>query len=111
MVTIFSASNYYENGSNKGAYLKLTGADLSLHFIQFNTFTNRVKMTFRQKVGLIENSAIRELSQKIHSVRHQLMDEFKKYDLDNSGTIQISIEIGTVKKKKTNLKAESFQIF
>lgn len=39
------------------------------------------------------------------------MDEFKKYDLDNSGTIQISIEIGTVKKKKTNLKAESFQIF
>ncbi|KAK6620486.1 hypothetical protein RUM44_006888 [Polyplax serrata] len=91
VITIFSASNYYETGSNKGAYLKLTGSNLSIHFIQFTTFTNRMKkMTFRQRVGLIESSALRELSQKIISVRHQLMEEFKKFDSHDSGKITTS---------------------
>lgn len=86
VITIFSASNYYETGSNKGAYLKLTGPNLSPHFVQFTTATNRTRnMTFRQKVGLIESSALRDLSQKIHSVKPQLLQAFQKLDATKSG--------------------------
>lgn len=110
VITIFSASNYYETGSNKGAYLKLTGSNLSIHFIQFTTFTNRMKkMTFRQRVGLIESSALRELSQKIISVRHQLMEEFKKFDSHDSGRFDLSYLTGLVHYRRYNSSCVSTQ--
>jgi len=88
VITIFSASNYYETGSNKGAYLKLISPDLSPHFIQFTTATNRTRnMTFRQKVGLIESSALRDLNQKIVSVKPQLLQAFQKLDANKTGKI------------------------
>jgi hypothetical protein len=86
VITIFSASNYYEVGSNKGAYVKLVGPQLAPHFVQFTTATPRTKkLTFRQRVGLVESSAIRELSCQIVARRDQLLEEFLKYDQEQTG--------------------------
>lgn len=85
-MTIFSASNYYETGSNKGAYLKLVGPEHALHFVQFNTKgTGPKELTFRQRVGLIESSAIRELTAKIQNNREKLMEAFTKLDPNDTG--------------------------
>lgn len=91
VITIFSASNYYETGSNKGAYIKLSGPDLAPHFVQFNTKGSGPReLTFRQRVGLVESSAIRELTAKILNNRDKLMEAFMKLDPNETGTITIS---------------------
>nr|CAD7404413.1 unnamed protein product [Timema poppensis] len=88
VITIFSASNYYELGSNKGAYVKLVGPQLAPHFVQFTTAASRAKrLTFRQRVGLVESSAIRELSGKILASKELLLEEFKKHDPGNTGNV------------------------
>lgn len=89
MITIFSASNYYEIGSNKGAYLKLN-PQLDTHFVQYTAAASKTrKLTFRQKVGLVESSAIRELGAKLRDRRNELEREFKARDPDNRGNKQI----------------------
>lgn len=91
VITIFSASNYYETGSNKGSYMKLVGPQLSTHFVQFNTASSKAgakTLTFRQKIGLVEQSAIRELSTKIMAHKDKLVEEFTRKDPSQTG-IQI----------------------
>ncbi|XP_073996723.1 retinal degeneration C isoform X3 [Rhodnius prolixus] len=92
VVTIFSASNYYETGSNKGAYMKLVGPELKPHFVQFSASAKigPANLTFRQRVGLVESSAIRELISRVHSSRPKLIQEFKLIDVENTGLIGLS---------------------
>lgn len=86
MITIFSASNYYELGSNKGAYLQLVGPQLTPHFVQYTSAQSKTKkLTFRQRIGLVESSAIRELSGQILAVKEALETQFKKFDTTNTG--------------------------
>lgn len=86
VITIFSASNYYEIGSNKGAYLKLVGAGLDTHFVQYTAAASKTRrLTFRQRVGLVESSAIRELSARLRSRRAELEKEFKSRDVEGTG--------------------------
>lgn len=85
MITIFSASNYYEIGSNKGAYLKLD-PQLDTHFVQYTAAASKTrKLTFRQRVGLVESSAIRELGARLRDARTELEREFHQRDPSNSG--------------------------
>lgn len=89
VITIFSASNYYEIGSNKGAYLKLN-PQLDTHFVQYTAAASKTrKLTFRQKVGLVESSAIRELGAKLRERRHELDREFKARDPDARGDYRL----------------------
>lgn len=86
VITIFSASNYYELGSNTGAYVTLSGPQLSPRFVQFSTATPHTKrLTFRQRVGLVESSALRELRAKLLCHRDAITEEFRKLDPDNTG--------------------------
>lgn len=85
VITVFSASNYYEIGSNKGAYIKFA-ANNDRYFVQFTAAASKTKkLTFRQQVDNVEKSAIRELKEKLREQKIQLQKEFEKRDLQNSG--------------------------
>lgn len=87
VITIFSASNYYEIGSNKGAYLKLN-PQLDTHFVQYTAAASKTrKLTFRQRVGLVESSALRELGTRLRERANELEKEFIARDVDGTGKL------------------------
>lgn len=89
VITVFSASNYYEIGSNKGAYIKF-GANTDRYFVQFTAAASKTKkLTFRQQVDNVEKSAIRELKEKLREQRAQLLKEFKDRDVESNGKISV----------------------
>lgn len=87
MITIFSASNYYEVGSNNGAYLKIVGTQLDTHYVQYMANTGKKKLTFYQRMGLVESGAIRELHGQIMSSRMRIEEEFSRVDPEGTGVI------------------------
>lgn len=92
VITVFSASNYYEIGSNKGAYIKF-GANSDRYFVQFTAAASKTKkLTFRQQVDNVEKSAIRELKEKLREQKSQLEEEFEKRDVENSGAKKIQFK-------------------
>uniref|UniRef100_A0A8B9LD22 Serine/threonine-protein phosphatase with EF-hands n=1 Tax=Astyanax mexicanus TaxID=7994 RepID=A0A8B9LD22_ASTMX len=74
VITIFSASNYYEEGSNRGAYIKL----------------GTRKLTLQQRVSVAESSALKALQEKLFTHRSELMAFFQQYDINNTGRISIN---------------------
>ncbi|XP_034133338.1 serine/threonine-protein phosphatase rdgC isoform X1 [Drosophila guanche] len=90
VITIFSASNYYAIGSNKGAYIRLNN-QLMPHFVQYISAASQSKrLSFKQRMGMVESSALKELAVKMRDYRDELEDEFKKFDSDNTGCITIT---------------------
>lgn len=93
VITIFSASSYYATGSNCGAYIKLT-PELKPRFIQFISAGATIRqLTFRQRMGIVESSAIRGLCNRLKSQRDELELEFKKYDKNHTGEISKCIAL------------------
>ncbi|XP_017775514.1 PREDICTED: serine/threonine-protein phosphatase rdgC [Nicrophorus vespilloides] len=88
LITIFSASNYYSVGSNRGAYLKIFGSDLKYKVVQFNA-SRAKRLTFRERIDVVEASAIRELYRHIEINRTKLLVAFNKFDPDNDGVISL----------------------
>ncbi|EDV96600.1 serine/threonine-protein phosphatase rdgC isoform X2 [Drosophila grimshawi] len=90
VITIFSASNYYAMGSNKGAYMRLNN-QLVPHFVQYISAASQTKeLSFKQRMGIVECAALKELAVRMREHRDELEAEFKKCDPDNTGCITSS---------------------
>ncbi|XP_007259428.3 serine/threonine-protein phosphatase with EF-hands 1 isoform X1 [Astyanax mexicanus] len=89
VITIFSASNYYEEGSNRGAYIKL-GPELIPRFFQYQVSRSTRKLTLQQRVSVAESSALKALQEKLFTHRSELMAFFQQYDINNTGRISIN---------------------
>lgn len=65
---------------------------LDTHFVQYTSAASKTrKLTFRQRVGLVESSALRELGARLREKRVDLEREFTKRDIDNSGFDQLQV--------------------
>ncbi|XP_067352109.1 serine/threonine-protein phosphatase with EF-hands 1 isoform X1 [Channa argus] len=89
VITIFSASNYYEEGSNRGAYIKL-GRELVPRFYQYQVSRTTRKLTLTQRVRAAEGSALRALKEKLFTHRSELMAGFQQYDQNNTSCVSVS---------------------
>ncbi|XP_035179274.1 serine/threonine-protein phosphatase with EF-hands 1 isoform X3 [Oxyura jamaicensis] len=89
VITIFSASNYYEEGSNRGAYIRLN-PDLIPHFVQYQVSECTNKQNHWERTKTIERSALQTLREKIFAHRSTLTEAFAKYDCNNTGKISVS---------------------
>ncbi|KAM7392696.1 hypothetical protein PAMA_007693 [Pampus argenteus] len=88
VLTIFSASNYYEVGSNRGAYIRM-GPDLVPHFIQYQASRTCRELTLRQSVGWTERSALRALREQLFVHKSDLISAFQEFDPNNTGMISL----------------------
>ncbi|NXH82882.1 PPE1 phosphatase, partial [Edolisoma coerulescens] len=89
VITIFSASNYYEEGSNRGAYIKLN-PELTPRFVQYQVSKYTRRQNLRERVGTIESSALKSLREKIYAHRSELTSAFEQYDINGTGRISVN---------------------
>ncbi|KAK0143459.1 Serine/threonine-protein phosphatase with EF-hands 2 [Merluccius polli] len=89
VLTLFSASNYYDVGSNRGAYLKL-GPDLVPYLIQYQASSMTRELTVRQSAGRTEHSALRVLRKQLFSHKSDLICAFQELDKENTGLVSLN---------------------
>ncbi|NWW90505.1 PPE1 phosphatase, partial [Rhynochetos jubatus] len=89
VITIFSASNYYEEGSNRGAYIKLN-PELIPRFVQYRVSKHTRRQNLQERVGTIESSALKSLREKIYAHRSELTSAFVQYDPNGTGKISVN---------------------
>ncbi|NXU85166.1 PPE1 phosphatase, partial [Xiphorhynchus elegans] len=88
VITIFSASNYYEEGSNRGAYIKLD-PELNPRFVQFQVDKRQDRLKLHERVDTIESSALKSLREMIYAHKSELISAFAQYDLNGTGCISV----------------------
>ncbi|GAV09514.1 hypothetical protein RvY_19043-2 [Ramazzottius varieornatus] len=98
VVTIFSASNYYEVGSNRGAFCRLMAPDLHPHFVQYISTRGHKRLTMKQTTTTMEGKAISHLHQQFFAHKTELLDVFEHYDPGNTGMIKIQDWCNAVEK-------------
>lgn len=89
VLTVFSASSYYDVGSNLGAYIRVQGPGLDCRVVQYMSAHSPAlrKISFTQRINLVEMSALQDLKDRVLASKFELMKEFKKYDYGNNGKI------------------------
>nr|KAF6492818.1 protein phosphatase with EF-hand domain 1 [Molossus molossus] len=88
VITVFSASNYYEEGSNRGAYIKV-GFRTTPRFFQYQVTKATCLRPLYQRVNTIESNAIRILKERMISRKTDLIRVFQLQDRTKSGKISM----------------------
>ena len=93
VVTIFSASNYYEDESNKGAYMEIN-PELPKGYTFHQYVAGKVgatgKLSLSKRVGKLEQQAFAQLTQVFSENRDTLLRGFKGHDKDGSGSVSVT---------------------
>ncbi|XP_075881902.1 serine/threonine-protein phosphatase with EF-hands 2 isoform X2 [Nelusetta ayraudi] len=89
VLTLFSASNYYDVGSNRGAYVKL-GPDLVPYVVQYQASSMTRELSVRQSVGRTERSALKVLREQLFAHKSDLIGAFKKLDRNSTGLVSVN---------------------
>ena len=92
VLTLFSTSNYYDYGSNNGAYAKIS-SKMKPIIVQFHAKSGdetTKNLTIREKVNAVELSAIKHLREKLVANKANLMERYKLRDELNIGAININ---------------------
>uniref|UniRef100_A0A8C1L9J2 Serine/threonine-protein phosphatase with EF-hands n=1 Tax=Cyprinus carpio TaxID=7962 RepID=A0A8C1L9J2_CYPCA len=86
VLTLFSASNYYEVGSNRGAFVRL-GPDLVPYFVQYQATSMTRGLSFPQNVKRTEHTALKVLREQLFVHKSDLLSAFQEIDKENTGLI------------------------
>ncbi|CAM1319830.1 PPEF1 (predicted) [Pycnogonum litorale] len=90
VLTVFSASNYYEVGSNRGAYVKLLGDKHEPHIVRFQASRFHRDVSINQRLGTIEKAALDCLREQILVNKAIMLELFRVQDPQSTGEISIS---------------------
>ncbi|XP_070222641.1 serine/threonine-protein phosphatase with EF-hands 1 isoform X2 [Bos mutus] len=88
VITVFSASNYYEEGSNRGAYIRMSSGTTP-RFFQYQITKATCFRPLYQRVNAIESSAIRMLKERMISRKTDLIRAFQLQDRNKSGKLSM----------------------
>ncbi|XP_031232599.1 serine/threonine-protein phosphatase with EF-hands 1 isoform X2 [Mastomys coucha] len=89
VITLFSASNYYEEGSNRGAYIRLSyGA--APQFFQYQVTSTSCLNPLHQRVSAMECSAFKILKERMIARKTDLINAFELRDHSRSGKISLA---------------------
>ncbi|CAI9734512.1 serine/threonine-protein phosphatase with EF-hands 2-like [Octopus vulgaris] len=104
VLTIFSASNYYERGSNKGAFVIYRGDEKNLSIIPFVSNEDALNnLNIKDQIISLEISAFSKIKQMISLKLPELKEALSQYDKDGTGTVSakdFSTCLGAVLKLK-----------
>ncbi|XP_054437173.1 serine/threonine-protein phosphatase with EF-hands 1 [Pteronotus mesoamericanus] len=89
VITVFSASNYYEEGSNRGAYIKV-GFHSTLQFFQYQVTKATCLRPLHQRVYTVESSAMKILKERMIARKTDLINIFQLQDHNKTGKISMS---------------------
>nr|XP_048296565.1 serine/threonine-protein phosphatase with EF-hands 1 isoform X2 [Myodes glareolus] len=89
VITLFSASNYYEEGSNRGAYIRLSYGT-SPQFFQYQVTSSSCLSPLHQRVSAMEFSAFKILKERMLSRKTDLINAFQLRDYRRSGRISLA---------------------
>ncbi|XP_068389058.1 serine/threonine-protein phosphatase with EF-hands 1 isoform X2 [Eschrichtius robustus] len=88
VITVFSASNYYEEGSNRGAYIRVSSGTPP-RFFQYQMTRATCLRPLYQRVNAVESSAIRMLKERMISRKTDLIRVFQLQDCSKSGKLSV----------------------
>ncbi|XP_028729094.1 serine/threonine-protein phosphatase with EF-hands 1 [Peromyscus leucopus] len=89
VITVFSASNYYEEGSNRGAYIRV-GYGTFPQFFQYQVTSTSCLSPLHQRVNAMEFNAFKILKERMLSRKTDLINAFQLRDYGRSGKISLA---------------------
>lgn len=92
VLTVFSSSNYYAPGSNRGSYVVFRYRELDRPKIM--TFDSdphtEVAHSVTEQVGALEKAAMKELLEKVYEKKDELLASFRAADTKKIGAITVN---------------------